>query len=348
MASGQPRYIALAEVNAEDRKVWFDLRTLADAIVPATAEAGGQPQISINSATFVDAGIGTLVHIGNGKYTAELTAASVSGAVGDYIKTRYKSANTVETPGEDIFVVPNAPETDFINAISASLVTSLSGAVGIIVIPTTSQQITLDQAVEFARVAIRDTADDSIQKEGLREMVRTVVSDFLNRTNINSTVADFTPTIGDPMLNLSTLAGFRAERFLRAQIGFKPPLLKRDYATVSCELEASEANATPLKIAFDAVTTAFVSPRPDATTTIKIKYRLAATALENDSDLIQIPVEYLKPALIWGIPAFYRSAGQEGDEGNAAWLRYLDVVRIATGYGESNIGNLQQNVNNFL
>ena len=55
------------------------------ALESALAEAGGQPQISVNSGAWTNTGIGVLVAIGNGRYSAPLTQAAVNGSAGDWI-----------------------------------------------------------------------------------------------------------------------------------------------------------------------------------------------------------------------------------------------------------------------
>lgn len=96
------------DATATYRRVYFDLRDATDGITAETGEAGGQPQISTNGGAWTNTGIGTLSAIGNGRYYAELTQAAVANA-GDVIETRYKSANTAETPGDTVQVVAFNP-----------------------------------------------------------------------------------------------------------------------------------------------------------------------------------------------------------------------------------------------
>ena len=98
-----PREIQAGETVAARRRVYGQF-VGADGITPATGEAGGQPQVSVNGAAFADAGIGTLTHLGDGRYYAELDAATVANA-GDWIETRYKSGGTAECPLDSVQVV---------------------------------------------------------------------------------------------------------------------------------------------------------------------------------------------------------------------------------------------------
>jgi hypothetical protein len=103
-----PVLILANESAAARRRVFFHCVDVTDGITPETGEASGQPQISTNGAAFTDTGIGTLTHIGNGRYYADLTQSAVATA-GDAIETRYKSANTAETPGDSVRVVAFNP-----------------------------------------------------------------------------------------------------------------------------------------------------------------------------------------------------------------------------------------------
>src|SRR3990172_4028709 len=100
-------FVPANTATAAFRRIYFDLRA-ADGLTAATAEAGGQPQISTDGAAWTNTGIGTLSAIGNGRYYADLTQAAVATA-GLLIQTRYKSANTVETPGDSVAVVAYNP-----------------------------------------------------------------------------------------------------------------------------------------------------------------------------------------------------------------------------------------------
>lgn len=90
----------------QSASVYFNV-PLADFSGPALSEAGGQPQVSVNGAAYQDYGIGVLVAVGYGEYTATLDPAIVI-ADGDRIFTRYRGASTAECTGDD-FVVGTAP-----------------------------------------------------------------------------------------------------------------------------------------------------------------------------------------------------------------------------------------------
>jgi len=96
------------EATAALRRVYFQVADATDGMTPETGEAGGQAQCSANGEAFANTGIGVLVHLGNGRYYAELTQAKVSAA-GQVIETRYKSANTAEGIGTTVQVVAFDP-----------------------------------------------------------------------------------------------------------------------------------------------------------------------------------------------------------------------------------------------
>lgn len=347
MSLGAPRTVLVSDPDEVDRKIYFDLRQEVNPLAPALGESGGQPQISTNFGTYTNTGIGTLTHTGNGRYEALITVAAV-GTVGSLIRTRFKSANTVETPGDFLYVVPNDPGADNNAAIAALVVDLLSGSPGVVVLPTTSQQITLSQAMVVARAAIHEEGvSDGHLDDALREVIRVVVSDYLNRTRINSTEQTVSAIVGNPLLDMSGVAGFRAERFIHAQIDFNQPLKPVSYEEISRNLDSSSANGEPDSIAFNAATTAYLSPRPEATSTIKVKYALAGPELAADTDFIPVPGEYIKPVLWFGVPAFLRNAHQKGDMGNASWQKYITAVRSTMGFGESNIGTYKPDLTDF-
>lgn len=81
------------ESVAARRRFYLYLVDATDAITPETGETGGQPQLSKNGAAWANTS-GVLVHVGNGTYYVELTAAELDTK--GHIAVRYKSANTVE------------------------------------------------------------------------------------------------------------------------------------------------------------------------------------------------------------------------------------------------------------
>jgi hypothetical protein len=106
--------------NAVLRRVYFDIRLSADGISPSIDQGGSQPQISVNGGSWTNTGIGTLTHIGNGRYYADLTQSIIS-TVGDQIQTRYKGATTVETPGDSYQVVAFDLNVSVVTLSSSSL-----------------------------------------------------------------------------------------------------------------------------------------------------------------------------------------------------------------------------------
>lgn len=101
------RYLVANEPTPARRRIYFDIRQ-PDGLAPALGEAGGQPQLSTNGTLWTDTGIGTLVAIGQGRYYAELAASAVASA-GDRLLTRYRSAATAESAGDDVQVLSIDP-----------------------------------------------------------------------------------------------------------------------------------------------------------------------------------------------------------------------------------------------
>lgn len=98
------------ESSAARRRLYFFLVDATDMKTPEEGENGGQPQISIDGATWTNVGIGTLVHVGGaaineGQYYADLTQAAVNIDGPAEIHARYKSANTTEARALNVIVV---------------------------------------------------------------------------------------------------------------------------------------------------------------------------------------------------------------------------------------------------
>ena len=96
------------DATATHRRAYFDLRDATDGITIELGENGGQPQVSTDGEAWTNTGIGVLVSIGNGRYYAGLTQTLIATA-GTVIETRYKSANTAESPGDSFQIVAFDP-----------------------------------------------------------------------------------------------------------------------------------------------------------------------------------------------------------------------------------------------
>lgn len=139
-----PRLVLANTSTAAYRRVYFDLRA-ADGLTAATSEAGGQPQISSDGASWTDTGIGTLTHIGNGRYYADLTQTAVATA-GTIIETRYKSSNTVETPGDSFQVVGFNPNDSIRMGLTSLPAATPATSGGLPIIGTGANSLSMDGA----------------------------------------------------------------------------------------------------------------------------------------------------------------------------------------------------------
>lgn len=128
--------VQVSEATAAYRRMYFHCVDATDGLAPETGEAAGQPQYSLNGAAWGNT-TNTLTAIGNGRYYVELVAATEINAVG-IIEGRYKSANTAESIGTTLQVVPYDPYdavrmglTALPNAVpqaAGGIVTSTAGA----------------------------------------------------------------------------------------------------------------------------------------------------------------------------------------------------------------------------
>lgn len=139
-----PRLVLANTATAEYRRSYFDLRA-TDGLTAVTSEAAGQPQISTDGGAWTNTGIGTLTHIGNGRYYADLTQAAIATA-GLVISTRYKSASTVETPGDTFQVVGFNPNDSIRMGLTSLPAATPATSGGLPIIGTGANAISTDGA----------------------------------------------------------------------------------------------------------------------------------------------------------------------------------------------------------
>jgi hypothetical protein len=126
------RLIFANQSTDANRRVYCQLVDATDGMTPETGEAGGQPQVSTNGGAWTDTGIGTLTHIGNGRYYADLTQALVATAE-TWISVRYKSANTAEGICTSAHVVAFDPGTGAVGSVTGNVGGNVAGSVGSVV-----------------------------------------------------------------------------------------------------------------------------------------------------------------------------------------------------------------------
>lgn len=187
------RLILANQSVAAKRRCYFDVRDATDGITPETAEAAGQPQISSNGAAWTNTGIGTLTHIGNGRYYADLTQAAVATA-GDIIETRYKSAATAETPGDSFQVVAFDPDS-----VASLGLSNLDAAVSTRLAPTVAAR-TLD-------VSVGGEAGVDWANVGTPGSTVNLSATTVNLTNTLTTYTGNTVQTGDSFARLGAPAG---------------------------------------------------------------------------------------------------------------------------------------------
>ena len=327
MADGIVRVHA-NESTPSQRRIWFDLRDATDGISVETGEAGGQPQISTNGAAWTNTGIGVLVAVGQSLYYADLDQNTVATA-GNYIKTRFKSANTAETPGTFVVVTSGDPIEDVVSATAAAVIAELSSAPGLIVVPTATISMTLGEAVTFARSCLRDTDAASYTADDIRNAVRVVTDELLDIAPLNTVIQTFTSPSSGNELDLSTLSSFRSERMQRVQIGFRD-VEHVSYDTISKDLDVDTSTGQPEKIAFPTATQGFVYRALDASYDFKFIYTVPIGQLVADTDVIQVPIEYMRQAIRWGVTQFlYEAEKMPGLAANnrLEFLRFSNRLR---------------------
>jgi len=116
--------IVANESTATLRRIYFFCVDATDGITPELGEAAGQPQLSVSAGAWANSS-NTLVAIGSGHYYLELTQTEVNIAVQSVIRTRYKSANTIETEGSTAQIFSATP-TDFASTASGVLGTLIT------------------------------------------------------------------------------------------------------------------------------------------------------------------------------------------------------------------------------
>lgn len=115
------------EATAAKRVMYFPLVVnVDDAVTPATGEAGGQPQYSVDGGATWTNTDGVLAGGVNGAYWVQLTQAETNaGAAGNVLLGRYASANTCEARAIPIHLVSYDPTDAGAAAVAVAVMTAL-------------------------------------------------------------------------------------------------------------------------------------------------------------------------------------------------------------------------------
>lgn len=192
-------FIKTNEATAARRRVYFHCVDATDGITPETEEAAGQPQISVDGASWTNTGIGTLIAIGNGRYYADITQATVDVA-NAVICTRYKSANTAEAVGDTVIVDVRLDRLDATvssrSTYAGGAVASVTGAVGSVTgaVGSVTAEVSANVTKISGDVTAADNAEaffDGTGYAGTNNVIPTVttVGTTTNLTNLPAAVA---------------------------------------------------------------------------------------------------------------------------------------------------------------
>lgn len=317
------RLVKVNETSAAKRRVFFQI-TGTDGVTPALGEATGQPQICTNGiGGFVDAGIGTLTHIGSGRYYAELTTGAVD-TIGDELETRYKSGSTAESVGDSVIVVAYDPY-------------GTGAAAGGVANPGATGGMTLSQARDWVRFYARDAAgDDSAYEDNVIDFaIQAVLEQFCRVTKCVRGVSDVDVLEGVATVDTSGLSGFHPERIVNARIdGQANPLNRPDYTELVRLQQTQGGTGCPTSLAFDDGVTdeGGLHYTPDADYTLKLSWYQPFTtwtpgvdSATADAIVLNCPPDLLLRVLPFGPPSMLQHTDPKMRYASESWKKYLLV-----------------------
>ncbi len=181
------------------------------------------------------------------------------------------------------------------------------------------------EACQLSRSALRDTTGDSYKLDDVKNAVRLVIGELILVGRLNLASTTVTLTASSETVTLPTVTGFRPERVVRAEIGYR--LIKLStYSEVARLLAGGLSPGTVERVAIVPPLTAYMFPPPTSGDTLKLWYVPAPPALTNDSDELGIPDEYARPIIWQGVPMFLRQAGQEPNPADPAWGGFYRLI----------------------
>lgn len=322
------KLVQASEATASKRRVYFQV-TAADGVSAVTTEAGSQPQVSTNGGAFTNTGIGTLTHIGDGRYYADLTAGAVA-TIGDQIETRYKGASTAESVGDSVLVVAYDP---YGTAAAPGGVTN-PGATGFMTLTTARGWVR-----QFARNAGSSTMypNDMIDRA-----IQAVGEDFLRETKAVVQVDSVAVTLATASVDVSGLAvGFAPERLIAAYLSGQAGALDLIGFDALTELQVeTPTTGAPSALAFEDSSTVSVWPTPDAAYTLRLRWWVPFTTWTPGVDTatadtihLNIRPDHLLKILPDGAPAMLQHNEKEMGYATASWARYVAERQKLRGAG---------------
>lgn len=251
------RFVTVSEATAARLTLTFFLTSSADGITPALNEGGGQPQLCMNGGAWQNTGISTLTVIGSGYYSATLHTNAVSG-LGHIVLTRYKSANTIETPGDTLQVVGYNPYDSTVLGLTG--LTATSGAVALLMLNNPSalatqasvntigtNVVTVSGITAAANATINTNLDATVSSRASTVLATAIsgcvfADDVLQRATLDATVSSRLPSGGMAIAaQVNDKTGYALTTGERDSIASN--IFKFDLSTITSEATRSLLNA---------------------------------------------------------------------------------------------------------
>ena len=188
--------------------------------------------------------------------------------------------------------------------------------------------MTTDEAVAIAKVALRDPNHYAYPLTDVSEAIRFVLGELARLTRVTRATDTIAIGSGVSVLDLSTLNDthtFSAERITGAPfwIDGDPVELVNIEKVRELHVKQSDATGQPTQVTFTDEDNIQFWPTTDATCTLSVIW---SPYYDETDSTINIPDRYIRPAIMWGVPAFLRYAGREEMNASPMWLRFMEYV----------------------
>ena len=193
---------------------------------------------------------------------------------------------------------------------------------------------TLGDAVTIANVALRDRDGDSYHNDDKREAIRFVLGEFLRISQCSRKRETSTLILGKTSFDATEIPEFRPERLIRLRIGNKPlgvispdEYLSKISHRDPVDIQDVSPTGLPTHVSFGVADVMDVYPTPDVSYDITFTYSEKLNDLNDDQDVINIPDEYIRTAVTYGVPAYLRTAGREDLIAEPLWMKFMMFAR---------------------
>lgn len=201
--------------------------------------------------------------------------------------------------------------------------------------------VTMQDCLTITNTALRDPGNNSYSADDKLEAIRFVLTECSRILRYPKATATIPLVQGTYSYDVTASYGdFLPERCTEARIVSQKVWI-RSFQDWMRDNNASPTTQGKVQyIAWDNPAMMVCWPTPDTSYSLILNYCLPVGDTSTLGSVINLPMEWVRAAIFWGVPAILRTAGKEDLIGSLPWQKFLQHMQSLAGNALDDSGDL--------